>query len=95
MEVPKQGVALELQLPAYTTATAMPTPSCVCDLHHSSRQGRILNLHCVRPVVATASSWLLVMFVTAEPQQECSTLLFDLTLNLQALQKPMAKIPAV
>ena len=34
---------LELQLPAYTTATAMRDPCCVCDLHHSSWQRRILN----------------------------------------------------
>ena len=36
MEVPRLGVELELQLPAYTTVTAMPDPSHVCDLHHSS-----------------------------------------------------------
>ena len=29
------GVKLELQLLVYTTATAMPETSCVCDLHHS------------------------------------------------------------
>ena len=35
---------LELQLPAYTTATAMLwDPSHVCNLHHRSRQGRIPN----------------------------------------------------
>ena len=28
---------------AYTTATATRDPSCVCDLHHSSRQCQILN----------------------------------------------------
>ena len=38
MEIPRLGVQLELQLPAYLTATAMPDPSWVCDLHHSSRQ---------------------------------------------------------
>ena len=27
----------------YTTATAMPEPSCVCNLHHSSWQHRMLN----------------------------------------------------
>ena len=27
---------IELQLPAYTTATAKQDLSCVCDLHHSS-----------------------------------------------------------
>ena len=38
MVIPRLGVELELQLPAYTTAAATPDPSCVCDLHHSSRQ---------------------------------------------------------
>ena len=43
MEVPRLGVALELQLLAYTTATAMLDWSPVCDLHHGSQQGQILN----------------------------------------------------
>ena len=43
MEVPRLGVELELQLPAYATVTAMPDPSHVCDLHHSSQQCQILN----------------------------------------------------
>ena len=43
LEVPRLGVEWELQLPGYTTATAMPDSSCICDLHHSSRQCRILN----------------------------------------------------
>ena len=34
---------LELQLLAYTTATAMPDASYNCDVHRSSPQGRILN----------------------------------------------------
>ena len=42
--VPRLGVELELQLPTYTTAIAMWDPSCVCDLHQSSQQHRILNL---------------------------------------------------
>ena len=41
MEVPKLGVELELQLPAYTIATATPDPSYVCTLHHSSPQRHI------------------------------------------------------
>ena len=41
MEVPGLGVELELQLPVYTTATAMPDLSRVCNLHHSSWQCRI------------------------------------------------------
>ena len=43
MEVPRLGVEWELQLPAYTTATATQDPSHVCDLPHSSQQGQILN----------------------------------------------------
>ena len=31
MEVPRLGVKLELQLLAYTTATAMQDPSYICD----------------------------------------------------------------
>ena len=43
MEVPRLEVELELQLLAYTTATAMWDLSHVCDLYHSSRQHQILN----------------------------------------------------
>ena len=43
MEVPRLGVKWELQPLACARATATPDPSCVCDLHHSSRQCRILN----------------------------------------------------
>ena len=38
-----RGVELELQLPAYVTATATQDPSRLCDLHHSLWQHRILN----------------------------------------------------
>ena len=44
MEVPRRGVKSELQLLAYTTAATPPDPSCLCNLHHSSWQCRILNL---------------------------------------------------
>ena len=43
MEVLRLGVKSELHLPAYTTDTATPDPSCICHLHHSSQQHRILN----------------------------------------------------
>ena len=43
-------VESELQLPAYTTATAMWDLSLLCNLHHSSRQ---------RPGSKPASSWIL------------------------------------
>ena len=42
MEVPRLRVKLELQLPAYSTATATPDLSRICDLHHSSWQHQIL-----------------------------------------------------
>ena len=44
MEVPGLGVKSELQLPAYTTATATPDPNCLCDLHSSLWQCWILSL---------------------------------------------------
>ena len=43
MEVPRLGGQLELQLPAYATATAVEDPNQVCDLHHSSQKCQILN----------------------------------------------------
>ena len=42
-EVPRLGIRSELQPPAYSIATAIPDPSRVCDLHHSSRQLHIHN----------------------------------------------------
>ena len=43
MDISKLGVKWEPLLPAYPTVTATPDPSCICDLHHSSGQRRILN----------------------------------------------------
>ena len=42
-EVPRLGLESELQLPTYTTATAMLDLSHVCNLHHSSWQHWIFN----------------------------------------------------
>ena len=41
MEVSRLGVQWELQLLANTTA--MPEPSCICNLHQSSQRHQILN----------------------------------------------------
>ena len=41
MEVPRLGVNLELQLPAYTTTTATPDLNCICNLYLGQHQ--ILN----------------------------------------------------
>ena len=62
-DVPRLGIKSELQLLVYTTSTATPGPSCVWDLHHNSRHRRILN-----PL--SESSWILVGFISAEPQPE-------------------------
>ena len=43
MEVPRLGVTLELQLPAYTTATATQDTRHMYGLHYSSWQHWILN----------------------------------------------------
>ena len=42
-EVSRLGVESELQLPAFATATAMPDPSHIFNLPHSSQQRQILN----------------------------------------------------
>ena len=42
-EVPRLGVKSELQLLAYTIATAMQDPGQGCDLNHSSQQCQVLN----------------------------------------------------
>ena len=44
-QVTRLGAELELQLLACATATvtAMPDPSRICDLHHSSQQRQILD----------------------------------------------------
>ena len=69
MEVPRIEAELERQLLAYATATAMPDPSQIYDLNHSSWQRGILN-----PLSEAGGrgvvSWVLVGFVTTEPQQE-------------------------
>ena len=43
IEVSRLEAELEQQLSAYTTASATPDPSCVCNLHHSLWQCQTLN----------------------------------------------------
>ena len=76
MEVPRPGVASELQLPAYATATATPDLSLVCHPHRSSRQHWILN-PLSKAGVEPANSWFLVGFVSAAPRQELLCLIFE------------------
>ena len=57
MEVPRLGIQSELQLPAYTTAIAVPDLSHICKLHCSSWQQWILN-PLARPGIEPVFSWI-------------------------------------
>ena len=78
VEVPRLGVKLEIQLLAYTTATAMWDLGRVCNLYHSSHNVGSLT-HWVRPRIEPTSSWILVRFVSTAPQKEllCFPILFS------------------
>ena len=53
VEVPSPGVKLELQLPANdAAATAIPDPSCIFILHHSSWQPLHHNGNSLEPNVS-------------------------------------------
>ena len=69
MEAPRLGVELELQLPAYTPATATPNLSYVCDLHNTHSNAGSLTCY-ARPGIEPETSWILVDFVNAGPQWE-------------------------
>ena len=68
-ESSQDGVESELQLPSCATAIATWDPSCICDLNHSPQQFLILN-SLRRPGIKPVSSWILVGFISLEPQWE-------------------------
>lgn len=68
MEVPRLGVKLKLQLPAYTIATATPDLSCICDIHHSSWQYQILN------PLSKARDRTFVLMDTSQNHFHCATM---------------------
>ena len=78
VEVPRLEVESELQLPAYTTATAMPDPSHICYLHRSSWQCQILNpssgardqTYVLMDRTCVLMDARQVRFVTTEPRRE-------------------------
>ena len=76
MEVARVRVKSELHLLAYATVSAMPYPSRICDLQHSSRQRQILN-----PLSETgdkpSTSWFLVRFVSTAPCWELQVFHFS------------------
>ena len=92
MEVPRIGVKTELQLPqpqlchrsATATATATGDPSCVCNLLYSSWQRRILN-PLSKGRDQTTSSWIVVRFITIEPQWETPLSTFVLELKVTSV----------
>ena len=59
VEFLRLGVKLELQLPSYATAPAMPDLSGICDLHHSLLQRQILN------PLSEARDWTRVLMDTS------------------------------
>ena len=73
MEVPRLGVKLELQLPAYATATATPDWSRSCKLHCSLQQCRVLN-----PLREARDQTQILMDISQvrNPQQELSIYFF-------------------
>ena len=64
VEVPRVGVELELQLPAYTTATATLDLSHICDLWSTGHSNAGSLTHRARPGIEPVSSWILVGFTT-------------------------------
>ena len=68
MEASGLGVELEMQLPAYATATAMPDLSCVCYRYHSSRQCHILN------PLSEARDWTCILMDTNWVCLHCVTM---------------------
>ena len=63
MEFPGLGVESKLQLYVGYGATAIPDPSCLCNLHHSLQQSWIINL-LKEARDQTNVSWTLCQFLT-------------------------------
>ena len=66
MEVPRLGVKLELQLPLYHSHRIQAVSATYTTAHDNA----ISLTHSERPGIEPASSWIVVGFVTAEPQWE-------------------------
>ena len=85
MEVPRLEAASELQLLAYTTATAVWDLRLV--LTYTTPHSNAGSLtHRARPGIKPASSWILVGFLTAEPQWELPTRNYLMTIHVLILE---------
>ena len=60
---------------AAACTTATPGGSCISDVHHSSPKCRIIN-PLSKSRIEPVSSWILVTFVSAEPQQQLHNVSF-------------------
>ena len=83
MGVPRLGIQLELQLPAYTTATATSDLSHVCDLHHSTQQHRIPN------PLSEARDWTCNLMVPNRIHFHCTTMGTPLTTSFTSNMSQM------
>ena len=75
MEVPRLGSKLELQLPAYTMATATHGIRAASATYTTAHGNAGSLTHGLRPGIEPASSWFLVRFISAEPWWELPELL--------------------
>ena len=76
MEVPRLGVKLELQLLAYTTATAIQDPS-PSQTYMTAHGNNGCLTHWVRLGIKPTSSWIPVGFISTELQWELLRILFN------------------
>ena len=76
MEVPRLGVKLELQLPAYARATGLPNLSRIFDLYTTPHGNTRPLSHCARLGMESSTSWFLVGFISAVPRRELPGCLF-------------------
>ena len=86
MEVPRLGVQSEWQMLAYATGTATWDLTCICDLQHSSRQRRILNL----PREARDGTRLLMDPSQAEPRRELPRWIYKRMLRVYVSKDTMS-----
>ena len=80
MEVPRQGVESELQLPAYVTARAIQDPAASATYTTTHGNARSLT-HWVRPGFEPATSWFLVGFISTAPRPELQDYDFKVEIN--------------
>ena len=85
--VTRLGVKAELQLTAYTTATATQDPSHIC--YYPTAHGNTGSLtHWARPWTEPASSWILVGFVNRWAMTETPRILNLCSLHGRTYKKP-------